>query len=62
MLEKIDVLEDEDKKEQIIQRIAEYLQNSDRPYVALVPYISRTGHPKCKKWKIIENTDFESDL
>lgn len=62
MLDKIDVLEDEEKKEQIIQKLAEYLENSDRPYVALVPYISRTGHPKCERWKIIENTDFESDL
>ena len=34
----------------------------DRPDVSLVPYISKTGHPRCKKWKIIENTDFESDL
>tara|TARA_E500000178_G_scaffold350979_1_gene411051 strand:+ start:375 stop:1223 length:849 start_codon:yes stop_codon:yes gene_type:complete len=62
MLERIDVLEDEEKKEQIIKKLAEYLQGLDRPYVALVPYISRTGHPKCEKWKIIENTDFESDL
>lgn len=62
MLERIDVLEDEEKKEQITQKLAEYLRGLDRPYVSLVPYISRTGHPKCEKWKIIENTDFESDL
>lgn len=62
MLERIDVLEDEEKKEQIIQSLAKYLQDHERPYVALVPYITRKGHPKCKKWKIIENTDFESDL
>ena len=62
MLERIDVIEDEEKKEQIIEKLAEYLQGLDRPYVSLVPYISRTGHPKCEKWKIIENTDFESDL
>ena len=62
ILEKIDVDEDEEKKEKIIQNIAKYVQSVDRPYVSLVPYISRTGHPKCEKWKIIENTDFESDL
>ena len=62
MLEKIDVLEDEGEKERIVQRLAGYLEGSDRPYVALVPYVSRTGHPKCEKWKIIENTDFENDL
>lgn len=61
ILERIDVLEDE-KKEQIIQELEKYLQDLNRPYVALAPYISRTGYPKCEKWKIIENTDFESDL
>jgi predicted transcriptional regulator of viral defense system len=62
VLEKIDVLEDEEKKQKIIDKLVEYLKNSDRPFVSLVPYISRTGHPRCKKWKIVENTDFESDL
>ena len=62
MLERISVFEDEDKKEKIIRTLAKYLKNSNRPYVALAPYISIAGHPKCKKWKIIENTDFESDL
>ena len=51
MLEKIDVLEDEGKKERIVQRLADYLEDSDRPYVAFVPYVSRTGHPKCERWK-----------
>lgn len=61
VIEKIDVI-DEDKKQNIVNKLAEYLQNSDRPFVSLVPSISRKGYPKCKKWKIIENTDFESDL
>jgi hypothetical protein len=55
-------MEDEEKKQQVINRLAEYLENVERPYVSLVPYISRTGHSKYSKWKIIENTDFESDL
>ena len=62
ILERIDVLEDEEKKDKIIAKLAEYIETVDRPYVSLVPYISRTGHPKCEKWKVIENTDFESDL
>jgi len=62
VLERIEVMEDEEKKQQVINRLAEYLENVERPYVSLVPYISRTGHSKCSKWKIIENTDFESDL
>lgn len=62
VLERIDVFEDEKKKEQIIRILSKYLQKTNRPYVALVPYIERAGWPRCKKWKIIENTDFESDL
>ena len=62
VLERIEVMEDEEKKQQVINRLAEYLENVERPYVSLVPYISRTGHSKYSKWKIIENTDFESDL
>lgn len=62
ILEKIDVIEDEEKKQKIIDRLLEYLENLNRPFISLVSYISRTGHHRCKKWKIIENTDFESDL
>jgi hypothetical protein len=62
ILERIDVSEDEEKKQKIIDRFAAYLDDSDRPYVVFAPYISRAGHPKCKKWKIIENTDFEGDV
>ena len=61
VIEKIDVM-DENKKQSIINTLAEYLQNSGRPFVSLVPYILRKGYPKCRKWKVIENTDFESDL
>ena len=62
MLEKIDAFEDEEKKKQIVQRLVDYLENSEYSYVTLVPYISKVRHPKCEKWKIVENTDFESDL
>ena len=62
ILERIEVIEDEEKQQQIITKLAEYITGIDRPYVSLVPYISRTGYPRCNKWKIVENTDFESDL
>lgn len=62
MLEKIEVFEDEKKKQQIIDKLTTYIKDSDCSYVALVPYIPKTGKPKCEKWKIIENTNFESDL
>jgi predicted transcriptional regulator of viral defense system len=61
VIEKIDVM-DEDKKQRIVNNLTEYLRHSDRPFVSLVPYIPIKGYPKCEKWKIIENTDFESDL
>ncbi len=61
IIEKIDTI-DEDKQHSLVNKLAEYLESSDRPFVSLVPYISRTGYPRCKKWKIVENTDFESDL
>jgi len=62
VLEKIEVLEDEQKKQQVVDTLAAYLKNANRPYVSLVPYIPSAGYPRCVKWKIIENTDFESDL
>ena len=62
VLEKIETMEDENKKKQIIDKLAKYVESIDRPYVALVPYISTVGYPRSKKWRIIENTDFESDL
>ena len=58
----IDVVEDEEKKQNLINKLAAYLQHSARPFVSLVPYITRVGYPKCEKWKIIVNTDVESDL
>ncbi|MFN7094795.1 MAG: type IV toxin-antitoxin system AbiEi family antitoxin [Burkholderiales bacterium] len=59
--EKIDVM-DEEKKTNLVATIAEYLQENKRPYISLVPSMPIIGAARCKKWKIIENTDFESDL
>ncbi len=39
MLERIYVLEDEEKKEQIIKKLAEFMGTVERPYVSLVSYI-----------------------
>ncbi len=58
ILEKIDVLEDEEKQKRTINKLAEYLKDSERPFIALVPSLSKTGCPRCQKWKIIENTRF----
>lgn len=61
LLEKIDVI-DEDKQQSIIAALLNYMKNSNRPFVSLVPSITRKGYPRCKKWMIIENSDFESDI
>jgi predicted transcriptional regulator of viral defense system len=61
IIEKIEVMDD-DIKTTIIDVLAEYVSSHVKSYTPLSPAISRIGHPRCKKWKIIENTDFESDL
>lgn len=61
IIEKIDVMDD-DIKSTIITVLAEYVASHVKSYTPLASAISRTGYPRCKKWKIIENTDFESDL
>jgi len=61
IIEKIDVMDDDIKKT-IIEVLAEYVSSNAKSYTPLASNISRTGYLRCKKWKIIENTDFESDL
>ena len=61
ILEKIDTM-DESKKKSIIAKISSYLSDKLETYIPLASEISKTGYPKCEKWKIIENTNIESDL
>lgn len=61
ILERIEVLDDE-KKEVVIVKLAEYLSDKLIDYIPLASELPKTGYPRCKKWKIIENTDIESDL
>lgn len=61
IMEKIDVMDDDIKKT-IIDALTEYVSFYIKTYTPLASSISRIGYPRCKKWKIIENTDFESDL
>ena len=60
IIEKVDVMDD-DIKRNIIEVLAEYVSSNVKSYTPLASNISRIGHPRCRKWKIIENTDFESD-
>jgi predicted transcriptional regulator of viral defense system len=61
IVEKIDMM-DEHLKSTFISILTEYVANHSKSYTPLIAAISKAGHPRCKKWKIIENTDFESDL
>jgi predicted transcriptional regulator of viral defense system len=54
--------EDEDKQFIITQKISDYLEGKIKGYAPLEPGISRKGYPRNKRWKIIENTQIESDL
>ena len=43
--------------------LAKYVQkNKLQSYLPLASEISKVGYPRCKKWRIIENTEIESDL
>lgn len=61
ILDHIDFL-DEKPIAEIIDILANYVKNENPKYLPLASEISKTGHTKCKKWKIIENTEIESDL
>jgi hypothetical protein len=61
IIEKVDVMDD-DIKRNILEVLAEYVSSRMKLYIPLASNISRIGYPRCRKWKIIENTDFESDL
>lgn len=61
ILEKIDVMDDNIKRA-AIDTLAEYVSLHVKSYTPLLSTISRIGYTRCRKWKIIENTDIESDL
>lgn len=51
----------EDKKNLLISQIQKELEKQKLFYTPLAPELSIKGHPRDKKWKIIENTKIESD-
>jgi len=61
VVEKIDLI-DEDKKENLVKKLLESLNDNERTYIPLVCNMPTTACSRCKKWKIIENTDFERDF
>lgn len=61
ILEKIDSM-DEEKQAQLIARLQTYLDGKMSVFIPLASELPKTGYPRMKKWKIIENTDIEGDL
>ncbi|MDR0633306.1 MAG: type IV toxin-antitoxin system AbiEi family antitoxin [Holosporales bacterium] len=61
ILETIDVMSNE-KRREIVVKLEEYLKDKINRYIPLSTNIHTALHQKCKKWKIIENIEIESDL
>lgn len=61
ILDHIDSM-DEENTEVVINTIAQHIKKNKPPYLPLAPEISRTSYPRCKRWRIIENSEIESDL
>lgn len=61
ILDHIDLM-DEDGAEIKINALARHVQINKPNYLPLASEISKAGCPKCEKWRIIENTEIESDL
>ena len=61
ILEQIDPM-DEEKTNKIINKLDKYLCNKIKSFIALAPNMPKAGKPRVAKWKIITNTNIESDL
>jgi hypothetical protein len=53
---------DEDKKTKIIETLEVFLKGKMKYYIPIASEIEKMGYPRSKRWKIIENTEIESDL
>ena len=61
ILDHIDVM-DEPGAEIIINALAHHVQEHKPSYLPLASEISKIGYSRCKKWRIIENSEIASDL
>ena len=61
ILDQIDVM-DETNTEIMINVLAQHVQENKPNYLPLASEISKIGYSRCKKWRIIENSEIESDL
>lgn len=61
ILDNIELM-DEEHAEKVIEKLASHVKGNKKKYLPLASEISKTGFPRCKKWRIIINTEIESDL
>ena len=61
ILEKIDSMDD-NKILLLTEKLREYLDDKMSVFVPLASELPKIGFPRIKKWRIIENTNIESDL
>ena len=60
ILDHIEFMDDNHAKK-IINALASYVKETKK-YLPLASEIPKAGYPRCKKWRIIENAEIESDL
>lgn len=61
ILENISVTDD-DSRDSLVSKIAAHLKEKIDRYVPLAAHKSSVGYARCKKWKVIQNIEIESDL
>ena len=54
-------LMDEAMAETFIEKLASHVKAYKKKYLPLASEMPKTGFPRCKKWRIVMNTDIESD-
>jgi predicted transcriptional regulator of viral defense system len=54
--------DDEQQAELVVTKIHDYLKGKKLKFIALAPELPIQGHHYNSRWKIIENTEVESDL
>lgn len=61
IIDNIEIL-DENHSKVIINALVPYVAERKQKYLPLASEIPSLGYPRCKRWRIIENTEIESDL
>lgn len=61
ILDNVDVM-DEQNAETIINTLAQHVKQKKPNYLPLASEVSPVGYARCKKWRVIENLEIESDL